>query len=307
MKLNIVTLKQNSLIASFILLELAHLGYEKNWLSIVLIGLTIYIWILRRRICNINQHLSITSYSNNITYSKDPIEAIIKIGKEIQLREKQQSLFFLEALHEIGSSLTVFHGALSYLKVQDSSIEYKKIMHQRCIYMKALFGDLRTYLLCGTGEVRLQIVLLSDFFYDFQENVDSRQFENGNQISCHFNQLEEYARLDPLRLQQVLTNLLDNALHYSKDGAINISASINQSYLNITVSDTGIGIEAEDLKFIFHQFWRAKNAKSFHEGSGLGLAIVEKIVKLHNGSISCNSDIGNGTCFDIVLPVVVED
>lgn len=110
---------------------------------------------------------------------------------------------------------------------------------------------------------------------------------------------------DKQGLDEVLTNLLTNAVKYSpKDAAITVSAGVEHGHAVIRVSDTGYGIPEEDLAEIFNRFHRVKdkNTRQIH-GTGLGLAIVKSIVDAHRGSISVESKIEQGTTFTVLLPL----
>lgn len=105
---------------------------------------------------------------------------------------------------------------------------------------------------------------------------------------------------DPVRLRQIITNLVTNALrHTPADGAVRLVAAGKR----ITVSDTGIGISAEDLPHVFDRFWRADPSRARDTGgSGLGLAIVHALVQAHGGTITVASEVGHGTTFTIEFP-----
>jgi len=105
------------------------------------------------------------------------------------------------------------------------------------------------------------------------------------------------------RLQQVLTNLLCNAINYTPEGTVTVTVTEHDQYLEVAVSDTGIGIPAEDLPKIFDDFFRASNVNV--KGTGLGLSIAKRIVEAHGGQIWCHSpnpDTHNGTKFVFTLP-----
>jgi two-component system, OmpR family, sensor histidine kinase BaeS len=111
---------------------------------------------------------------------------------------------------------------------------------------------------------------------------------------------------DPERLGQVLANLLDNALrHTPPHGQVDVSASATRSALTITVSDTGEGVPAEDLPYLFDRFYRVDAARDrAHGGAGIGLSIAKALVERHHGQIAVRSDgPGLGTVFTITLPV----
>jgi signal transduction histidine kinase len=110
------------------------------------------------------------------------------------------------------------------------------------------------------------------------------------------------------QIERVFTNLLDNAVKYTPPpGRIELATRLTGSQVEVTVSDTGRGIPAEDLPYIFDRFYRADRARSRqHGGAGLGLAIVQAIVSAHGGQISAESEPGVGTTIRVRLPVAGE-
>ena len=114
-------------------------------------------------------------------------------------------------------------------------------------------------------------------------------------------------RANPIRLRQVLDNVIGNAIKYSQDqGEIFISLRSEGDQIILQVTDQGPGIPAADQPHIFDKFYRASNVSPDVEGSGLGLAIVKNIVENHQGRIWVESTLGKGSSFFIVLPVVAE-
>ena len=108
-----------------------------------------------------------------------------------------------------------------------------------------------------------------------------------------------YLSGDRILLKQLFPNLLQNALQYTRNGdSVTVKASKINSHIQIKFEDTGIGIAPEHIDNIFERFWRADKSRSYQSGrSGLGLAIVKEIVRLHNGTISVESELGKGSCF----------
>ncbi len=110
-------------------------------------------------------------------------------------------------------------------------------------------------------------------------------------------------RANPVRLRQVLDNVVGNAIKYSdKDGEVHVSIKAEGDQIILQVSDNGPGIPAQDQARIFDKFYRGRNMDK-QEGSGLGLAIVKSIVDAHQGRIWVESNLGQGSTFFIVLPV----
>jgi two-component system phosphate regulon sensor histidine kinase PhoR len=112
-------------------------------------------------------------------------------------------------------------------------------------------------------------------------------------------------RADPDRLRQVVFNLVDNAIKYNREGGtITISARRQDSWVTVTVTDTGIGIPTEDLPRIFERFYRVDKARSRElGGTGLGLSIVKHIVEAHGGTVSVESELNRGSSFSFTIPV----
>jgi len=111
-------------------------------------------------------------------------------------------------------------------------------------------------------------------------------------------------RADPIRMTRILTNLLSNAINYTpSDGKITIGTAISGAGISITVSDTGIGIAAEDIATVLEHFGRIGSSLSQqHEGAGLGLPIARQFIELHNGALTIDSTPGQGTAVTITLP-----
>jgi len=106
------------------------------------------------------------------------------------------------------------------------------------------------------------------------------------------------------RIQQVITNLVGNAIHYTEEGTITMKITEQNDYIQVEVEDTGIGIPAEDMPYIFDDFFRASNVDV--KGTGLGLSIAKRIVEAHEGTIWCESPCpgaDRGSRFVFTLPI----
>ncbi len=112
------------------------------------------------------------------------------------------------------------------------------------------------------------------------------------------------ARLDKLRMEQVLSNILSNAAKYSKkDSAIQVTCRVNEGRICVSIADRGIGMSEESLKSVFNKFYRDKDVIKTHAGLGMGLYIASKIVADHGGEIWAESAPGSGSTFYFTLPV----
>jgi two-component system sensor histidine kinase ChiS len=113
-------------------------------------------------------------------------------------------------------------------------------------------------------------------------------------------------RADENRLQQILLNLVGNAIKFTPQGGVTVSAAVHGDMLEIGVTDTGIGIRREECERIFGYFEQAAHSATAQEGTGLGLAITRRLVELHGGQIRVESTVGLGSRFTFTLPMTSE-
>jgi two-component system phosphate regulon sensor histidine kinase PhoR len=107
------------------------------------------------------------------------------------------------------------------------------------------------------------------------------------------------------RIKQLLINLIDNSIKYTEEGSVSIdcSQSRDEQFLNIKITDTGIGIDEKHLERLFERFYRVDKGRSRKQGgTGLGLSIVKHIVELYHGKITVKSQVGQGTTMKVKLP-----
>jgi signal transduction histidine kinase len=110
-------------------------------------------------------------------------------------------------------------------------------------------------------------------------------------------------RANPIRIRQMLDNLIGNAIKYTPpEGSVHLSMSMQGDQIIIRVEDTGLGIPSEEQGRVFEKFYRATNTVGGAEGSGLGLAIVKSIVDSHQGRVWVESIVGKGSTFIVLLP-----
>jgi signal transduction histidine kinase len=106
------------------------------------------------------------------------------------------------------------------------------------------------------------------------------------------------------RVEQILVNLLGNAIRYTQSGIITVTAWRKNQLVWMAIADTGIGISPEDLPYVFERFWRAERSRSSYSGgSGIGLAITRRLVELQGGKIEVESELGQGSTFRFSLPI----
>jgi signal transduction histidine kinase len=124
------------------------------------------------------------------------------------------------------------------------------------------------------------------------------------QLSHHYEDNLPLVYGDGLRLEQVFTNLLENAIRYTNEGQISASVYKKSNKVIVRIEDTGIGIPEEELPRIFNRFYRVEKSRSReYGGSGLGLAIVKKLVELQGATVQVTSEVQKGTQFEVLFDV----
>lgn len=149
--------------------------------------------------------------------------------------------------------------------------------------------------------------LLESILLSFKSTIEAKNLYLN--ASCSPEQL--IICTDSLRLQQIITNLISNAIRYTKSGTIEVKCikstikPTSKDYLKIIVKDSGIGIETENQERIFEPYFQIKEANEMNlEGMGLGLAIVAQLVTMLNGKIKLNSKVNVGSTFTVILPII---
>lgn len=223
--------------------------------------------------------------------------------------EKQQQ-FTADASHELRTPLTIIRGnAELMLRHPEKTIAEESSLLSNIIRetmrMNRLIGTLLTLARADAqkAELRLERVKLREILANVIEIFQGLFDNQGTKLVLSTEgQLELYA--DKERLHQLLIILLDNAHKYTfTEGKISITCYEEAKSIHIKVKDTGCGIAAEDLPYIFDRFFRGDKARSRETGgSGLGLAIAKWIVEKHGGEIKADSQLGVGTVFNITIP-----
>jgi signal transduction histidine kinase len=231
-----------------------------------------------------------------------------KLSQELDNSNQLRKQMTADIAHDLRNPLTVLGGYLESIKDGRLSPNEERIavMQAEVGQLQHLVDELRTLSLAEGGDLKLSTSainptdILTACFNSFQDLANSHQI----QLTSHPDPaLENYTiQLDSDRMQQVLDNLVSNALHHTHSGGnIQLSEWIEGDFLVIEVKDNGSGIAPDILPYIFERSYRGDLARS-GEGSGLGLAIARSLVELHKGTISVESTKGVGTSFRIRLP-----
>jgi two-component system phosphate regulon sensor histidine kinase PhoR len=180
------------------------------------------------------------------------------------------------------------------------------IMERHSKRLQRLVDDLLSLaqLESSQAELELGIVRMDELFNNLIRDWKEKLARKNLKVIVDLPSKPLMLRADGTRLEEVLHNLLDNAMKFSSDnGQICIRGASRGSNVVLSVADNGIGISKEHLPRIFERFYRADKARSRElGGTGLGLAIVKHIAQLHGGRVEAESELGRGTTIRVVLP-----
>jgi len=223
-----------------------------------------------------------------------------------KLAEEQKDAFMCIAGHELRTPLTSLLGYLSLMqKSQDSSpaiANYLQKCYNSSVKMRGLITDFLDVSKVQQGQLSYEISIF-DFDALILETVDNTQLEYPLHSIGIQGKTGKMFQGDRRRIEQVIANLLNNAIKYSP-GKDRIDVMLQQEDHQVTlkIKDYGIGIEQEETHKIFNKFYRAPGRNKI-KGMGLGLYIVDQIVHFHDGTIQVESKIGEGTTFVVQLPL----
>ncbi|MFZ1753998.1 MAG: ATP-binding protein [Caldilineaceae bacterium] len=230
---------------------------------------------------------------------------------ELERTERQRRNLTADVAHELRTPLHVIQGNLEGMLdgVYPTSPEQIDDTLQETRLLSRLVDDLRTLSLAEAGELPLQVgpVDMADLLADAVTSFSGQAEDGGIVLRLQMAQdAPLFVTGDADRLDQVLGNLMANALrHTPAGGSVTLSAESDGEQLSIRVADTGAGIPAHDLPFVFDRFWRGDRARTHQDGSGsgLGLSIASQLVQAHRGTLTVQSELGAGTEFVIRLPL----
>lgn len=228
------------------------------------------------------------------------------LARSFNLRKQMTA----DIAHELRTplSLIIGHAEAVHDGVLPPSTENFEIIREEANRLEQLVNDLRTVSLADAGELtlNLQPVDINKLLGDIETSY-LHQF-NQKRVTLNLKPAPVMlqATLDPVRITQVLTNILNNALRYTpENGSVDIITSLNNNMVDITIQDSGPGVNPEEAQHLFDRFYRADESRTRDSeagGSGLGLAIAKSIVEMHNGKIWAESENGKGLKVIILLP-----
>lgn len=229
--------------------------------------------------------------------------------KEIERQEDQRRQFMADAAHEMRTPLTTINGLLEGIAYQaipkDQEEKCIALMRNETTRLIRLVNENLDYEKIRSNQINLLIQSFdgTEVAQQIVEQLSSKAVESGNQLEV-VSDGKVQITADYDRFVQVLVNIVQNAIQFTENGTISIALERQADRGIVKISDTGIGMTDEEMKNIWERYYKAdpsrRNTK--YGESGLGLAIVQQIVKLHQGTVTVDSQKGKGTTFCVSFP-----
>ena len=257
---------------------------------------------------SIGIHLDITLQKN---LEQELREAKLKAEKSAQARE----LFLANMSHEIRTPLSGIYGMMQLLQTTEMDQEqqsYIDAIEKAIENLQNIINDILDFSKINSGMIEL-----AHLPFSLKEEIDAvcklawpKAKAKGLELSMNYSaDLADFYKGDALRLGQIFSNLINNAIKFTEKGFVEIRCCKSFDHhgnkqVNITISDSGIGIDPQFLPFIFDKFTQEENGKSRqYGGTGLGMSICKQLVELMHGEISVQSEKNKGTQVSIFLPL----
>ncbi len=287
----------------------------------LLVGTVMAYWITRKQLLPIKEISSAVSdfASGNLERrveikGNDEMAQLAasfnQMAQDLANLEESRKSFVASVSHELRSPLTCIQGYIQGM--QDGTIppeeqgKYMDVVISETKRLTKLVAELLDLSRFESGKFPLNRKvfdvneLIACALIKYEKQIEDKGISV--EVAFRDNQCMVYADSD--RINQVVTNLIDNAVKFlSQGGQLNIKTHSVDDLCYVTIQDTGIGIAPDDLPFIFDRFYKADKAHTSGKGTGLGLSIVKKILEQHGQTIQVTSTLGKGTSFVFTLPL----
>lgn len=244
------------------------------------------------------------------------IEILKNKFEEIKQYDKVKNEFFANLSHELRTPINIIYSCIQLLNTNKNNEEtfvnlydkYEKTLKQNCFRMLRLVNNLIDITKIDSGFIKMDFInydiikLTEDITMSVIPYVESKNIDIIFDTDCE----ELEIKCDPDKIERIILNLLSNAIKFTESGGnIEVSILTDETWVDIRVKDTGIGIPSHMKEFIFKRF--IQNDKSLNrnkEGSGIGLSLVKSLVELHEGKVFLRESNESGSEFSILLPNV---
>lgn len=292
-------------------------GFRELFVNgVIFISVTVFsILLIRSVLKEVKQREQLERLTKEI---KEAYEVEKKARKELERLDEAKTQFMMATQHHLRTPLTAIRGYLDLLltgsfgrispRVKEALIKVQ-ISGNRLIRIVNEFLDVSQFQL---GKEVVSIRQDVDLDPIFKEIMEELKFEaDTKKIYLKLEKEKDLPKIaaDPEKLKMALFNLIDNGIKYTTKGGVTIKSGVTDHHLKISIADTGIGISKDDQAKLFSRvFERGEDAKKVHgTGRGIGLYIASHIINAHHGKIWAESNSGQGTVFNIEIPIGRED
>ena len=245
-----------------------------------------------------------------------PAEGALGVFTDVTRTERLEQVrqeFLSNVSHELRTPLTSMLAFIETLESgaledPEASRRFLSIIRRNATRMQDLIADILELTAIESGHVKVNVApvklyaIVEDVIASLTANAQERNVTIKNRVPA-----DATIVADPRRLEQMLTNLVENAIKFNRDnGTVAINFEQENGTVGISIADTGEGIPAQHVDRIFERFYRVDRARSRELGGmGLGLAIVKHLARAHGGEVKVSSEVGKGSVFVIELPGLI--
>jgi len=255
---------------------------------------------------NLDERIDIKGRKDELGRLAETFNAMIARLKDSFQRINQ---FSIDVSHELKTPLTILKGETEVVLRKDrDNEEYRNLLQsnlEEIDRMARIIDDLLLLSKADRKDMKLNIgnISLRDLVADVCMNM--KIFADKKEIVLVVDELADVRLIgDELKLRRMLWNIMENGIKYTpKGGVVTVSSYINNGFVCVNVTDNGMGISGDDIKYIFDRFYRADRSRKRESGSGLGLSISKWIAEAHKGAIEVTSQLSKGSQFLIKLPI----
>lgn len=261
-----------------------------------------------------NQIISFVAIKKDVTERIKAEEELKRARLKAEESDRIKSNFLSMMSHEVRTPLNVILGFLDIIKSSINPEEFPEKQHVFSVIERNskrlinLINDIIDISRIESNEMKLNFdihsvdALIRRAILEFQDEANAKGLELKEELNLE----NVFIKVDDLRFNQIMSNLISNAIKFTSRGGVTISAEVKSNKVYISVKDTGIGIPKEYFPHLFEFFRQAEEGYNRNfEGAGLGLAITKKLVTLMNGDIYVESELNKGSTFTVVFPVVM--
>lgn len=270
--------------------------------------------LLYAEIIQIKNRKHVLYIVNDITKAKKLEQEVVKAKEKAETSDRLKSAFLSNMSHEIRTPMNSIIGFTSLLRNDDLTpqkrAEFLDIIYSNGNSLLAIINDIIDFSKIEAGQLKINYndVFLNPLMRNLYNVIMRERVDRGRQnleigLSLTLEENDSYIRIDDIRITQILTNLLTNALKFTETGRIDFGYELNGDFIRFYVKDTGIGIPEDKQALIFDRFQQLIETKTRqYIGTGLGLSISKALVELMGGHIWVESKVDNGSMFFFDIP-----